>query len=258
MQYGAPAPGLKPTDFIVREDGINREVIRVDPAPPPSHILLLVDDSQAAEASVPYLRSALAAFITRLGSTAPAPQFAVMTFGERPTMRAAFSPKATSAQEAASKIFAIPAAGSYFLDAILDGCKDFKKRSVENPVIMAFVNEAGPEFSNVSHKQVSDALQGAAASLWVVIRQNSRNTDRSQEAYERSAVLGDVTRDSGGVSRVILSDQSIESGFDGVAALLTSRYSVAYSRPDQTIPPTSIEVTSKRQDVKLASTRWTK
>jgi len=101
-------------------------------------------------------------------------------------------------------------------------------------------------------------LQGAGASLWVIIRQNSRNTDRSQEAYERAAVLGDVTRDSGGVSRVILSDQSLESAFDGMAALLMSRYSVAYSRPDQTIPPTSVEVTSKRQDVKLASSRWTK
>jgi hypothetical protein len=49
--------------FVVREDGLAREVIRVGIAPPPSHVMLLIDDSQAADRSIQFLRTAAAAFI---------------------------------------------------------------------------------------------------------------------------------------------------------------------------------------------------
>ena len=45
---GAPVPDLGPSDFIVREDNMAREVLRVEPAVEPMQIALLVDTSQAA------------------------------------------------------------------------------------------------------------------------------------------------------------------------------------------------------------------
>ena len=43
-QNGTPVEGLGPRDFVVREDGAVREVLRVEPAPNGRQIALLVDE----------------------------------------------------------------------------------------------------------------------------------------------------------------------------------------------------------------------
>ena len=130
-------------------------------------------------------------------------------------------------------------AGAYFLQAVVETCQDLRKRNAPSPVIVAFVSEKSPEFSNDSRKQVAAALESAGASLWIVALQDTGSADRSPEAYERAVVLGDVTVFSGGMTRTILSMQSIEQAFDGLATLIAARYLVLYGRPEQTIPPTT-------------------
>ncbi|HEX5069434.1 MAG TPA: vWA domain-containing protein [Vicinamibacterales bacterium] len=256
LSSGGPVLNLGPTDFIVREDRLAREVIRVAPAPPPSHVMILVDDSQASMASIPFLRSGITTLIKKMAAMQPSPQFGLTTFGERPTKRAEFSPGAGPALDAASKLFAIAGTGSYFLQAIGDTCKEFKKRNALNPIIVAFVAEAGPEFSSESHEQIADALRGAGAALWVVDLSIADQPDRTNEEHERAQVLGAVTLDSGGLTRTVISTQSIDPAFASMAAVLTSRYLVTYARPEQTIPPSTVVVTTKRSDVRLTSSRW--
>lgn len=251
-----PATGLTAADFIVREDTLAREVIRVEPAPAPSHVMLLVDDSQASERSIQFLRSGLAAFIARLNAMKPAPQLALMTFGERPTMRADFAAKPGAVEAAAARLFAVPGSGSYLLQAVTDACKDLGKRAAVNPVIVVFAAETGPEFSTARREQVADALKDAHASLWPIVLQDAGRMDQTPEGLERAAVLGDVVTRSGGVTRTILSNQSLEPAFGDMAALLASRYLVIYSRPDQLVPPALVEVTSKRDGVRLVASRW--
>jgi len=47
-QAGAPVPNLGPSDFLVREDDLSREVLRVAPATDPMQVAILVDNSTAA------------------------------------------------------------------------------------------------------------------------------------------------------------------------------------------------------------------
>jgi hypothetical protein len=54
---------LGPSDFVVREDKVAREVLRVRPAADPMQIALLVDDSQAAEEFIPHYHDALPLFV---------------------------------------------------------------------------------------------------------------------------------------------------------------------------------------------------
>ena len=63
---GAPVPDLGPSDFIVREDGLAREVLRVAPATDPMQIAVLVDNSQAARDDIADMRKALHAFVTAM------------------------------------------------------------------------------------------------------------------------------------------------------------------------------------------------
>ena len=45
---GEPVSGLGPDAFIVREDGVRREILRVTPATEPIDVALLIDNSTAA------------------------------------------------------------------------------------------------------------------------------------------------------------------------------------------------------------------
>lgn len=245
-------------DFVVREDGLAREIIRTGMAPPPTHVLLLIDDTQAAERSIQFLRAATTAFITDMASLNPPPQIALMTFGERPTMRADFQPKPDAALAAAGKLFATPGTGSYMLQAMMDASRNLIKHNAKNPVIVAFSIEAGPEFSTEHHEVVSAAMQKANAALWAIVLQSPTRMDQSLEGLERSNVLHDVVRETGGFTRTILSDQSVGPAYDSMAALLKSRYLITYSRPDDLIPPKTVEVASKRADVRVLASRWAK
>ena len=60
---GAPVPGLGPADFVVREDGVRREVLRVRQDPAPLQIALLVDTSEAAGRAIGSFRKGVGAFI---------------------------------------------------------------------------------------------------------------------------------------------------------------------------------------------------
>src|SRR4051812_5313196 len=87
-QAGAPVPNLGPSDFIVREDNLSREVLRVLPATDPMQIAVLIDNSTAAGPHVANIRRALPAFIETL--TRPTPtgrrnEIAIITLGSRPT-----------------------------------------------------------------------------------------------------------------------------------------------------------------------------
>jgi hypothetical protein len=92
-------------------------------------------------------------------------------------------------------------------------------------------------FSTARRETVAAALQKAGVSLWAVVLQSPEPMDQTPEGIERSVVLGDVVAQSGGLTRTVLSNESLEPAFGGLAGLLGSRYVVTYSRPDQLIPP---------------------
>jgi hypothetical protein len=252
----APVTDLTAADVTVRENGVAREVVRVSPAPPPSHVLLLIDDSQVVQTPLPYLRSAMAAFIKRMGELQPIPMQGLWTFGERPTRRVEYTSKTAAVAEGAGRVFAINGAGAYFMQSVMDACEDLRKKKAPSPVIVAFVAENGPEFSNGVHTQVEDALKSAGASLWAVVLQIGGQPMNTPELRERAAVLGDVTTASGGMNKLVLSGQGLESAFNTVAALITSRYLVTYGRPDALVPPDRIEVSTTRKDVRIRASKW--
>ena len=257
-----PVTDLTPGDFTIREDGLAREVLRVEPAPLPTHLALLIDDSQATQPSITYLRTALMTFLQRITAGVPegqaglSTQLGMWTFGERPTQRADFSTTPALVERAIGRMFHISGAGSYFLDATIEVSNAMKKKEAARPVIVAFTDESGPEFSTRTSKDVSNALEGAGVSLWAVTLQVGQQRVFSTEGRERAIVLGDVTRTSGGYNKVVLTAQSLDSGFTAIANQITGRYLVTYGRPDTLVPPSKLEVDVKRQGVQVRAPRW--
>src|SRR5262245_63057381 len=65
-EKGEPVDRLGPDDFVIREDGATREVLRVTRATEPIDIAILVDNSAASEGLMPRVREGLSAFIAAM------------------------------------------------------------------------------------------------------------------------------------------------------------------------------------------------
>jgi hypothetical protein len=253
---GAPVTDLTIKDFVVRENGVAREVTRVGPAPAPTHVAVLIDDSQATTGLAPFVRPAFTSFVSQITKIGEPPQLALWTFGERPTRRVPFTPTVETMQKEIARLFPVTGSGAYFLEAIGEAVAELRKRSAERPVIVAFVSEGGPEFSSQLETQITEGLKSIGASLWVVTLQVDGQSLNSTAARERARVLADTTTRSGGTNDVILTAQALETALGRIASAITSRYAVTYGRPEALIPPDSIDVEVRRPDVRVRATRW--
>ena len=251
-----PVRDLTAGDFVVREDGVAREVVRVGPAPPPSPIVLLVDNSQVAEPSILDLRRGLANFVDGMAAAEATVQLGLRTFGERPT-KVSDPTSAASVRVGIDRIFSRAGTGAYLLEAIVETCRDLSAAGASHPALVAFVVESGPEFSQDDRQRVAGALKQAGATLWtVVVQARASSLPNTPEARERAAVIGDGTVESGGLNFPILSPQTIPQALARIQALFTARHRITYGRPDTLIPPERLEITARREGFRVLAPRW--
>lgn len=254
----APVADVAAGDLVVREDRIAREILGVAPAALPSHLVLLVDDSQATDGLTMELRDGIEAFVTTLtagGGQPPAIQ--LMTFGDRPTTRVAFTTSVDRIAESAKGLFPRAGAGATLLEGILEATGQLRARKPERGVIVAFVAERGPEFSSDRHEQVEEALKQTRTALWSVVLQDPAGQDTSDAGRERSIVLSDVATASGGLTATVLNRQGIAGGFETVARAIAGQVAITYARPDTLIPPTRLEVSARQPSVRVIAPHWT-
>ena len=253
---GAPAKDVAITDFTIREDNQAREVLAVGPAKAPMRIALLVDNSQATQPMTNEVRVAVSGFINAIFKASPDSTMSLATFGDRPTPVQDFTNAAPVLVRAAQKMFPMSGSGAYLIDAVLDAATALRKDPGPRQIIVAFVNESGQEFSNSGRQQVLDAVRFANASLWVVALQDTMTNVDSQEARDRSALIGEGTAQSGGTTISLLNRLSLPAKMAELAGILTSQLQVTYGRPEQIIPPRKIDIQLNRKDLKLTAPRW--
>jgi VWFA-related protein len=110
---GEPVAGLGPEAFVVREDGVRREVLRVSRATEPIDIALLVDNSTAASDEITFLREALSKFVAKM---APGNNIAVITLADRPTIVVDYTNDTKRLGDAVGRLFSMPGSGMTLLD----------------------------------------------------------------------------------------------------------------------------------------------
>jgi hypothetical protein len=249
-QNGAPVSILAPTDIVVREDKVTREVLSIAPATEPMQIALLVDNSQAADAYIRDYREALPAFIsTVLGDESGAKhQISIVTLAERPTINTEYTSDAAPLSAGAGRIFAMPGSGTYLLDGIIEVSQGIRKRGFSRPVIVAITTE-GPEMSDRQYQSVLGPLRESGAAFHVIVVGNPRNP-----SYDRSIVLDQGTRESGGRFDTLLTGNALTSRLKQVAEELTHQFRVTYARPQTLIPPEQVTVASAREGLTVRGT----
>jgi len=246
-QNGAPVPNLGPTDFIVKEDNLTREVLRVQPAVEPMQIAVLVDTSQAARDDIPHIRQALPTFVTDLTRPNDAGrknEIAIVGIGERPTILAEYSSDPSQVQKGIDRIWALQNAGMYLLDALIEVSQGLRKREAPRPVIISIAT-SGQEFSNRQHDQAIDPLKSVGAAYYA-LSLGQPDVGLGTEARERAIVLDEGPRATGGYQAQLLSSMALAPKLKELAAQLTQQYKVTYSRPESLIPPEKITVSAAK------------
>ncbi len=249
---GAPVPNMSPADFIVREDNVAREVLRVEPATTPMQIALLVDNSTAASRNIRDIRDAVTEFVKAVTGNGMKNEVALITVAERPTILVDYTADQAKLLKGAA-IFSQPMSGTYMLDGILETARGLKKREAMRPVIVCIATN-GPELSNRFHDQVMEAVAAAGASLSVIMIGPPPTDVLTTEGRERAYTFSDVTDRTGGRYDNVLAASAMPMRLKQVADELTHEYLVTYARPETLIPPEHIKITSKRADVTVRGT----
>ena len=250
---GVPVLDLTPADFVVREENLAREILRVEPATAPMQVALLVDNSQRSSANMRDIREATNAFIKAMTGGAIRNEIAVITVAERPTILADYSSDQARLLKSAGPLFTQPNSGAYMLDGILESSRAFKKREAARPVIVAIATN-GPEFSTRYRDQIMGAMTDAGAALHIIMVGAPPTDMATNEGRERAFIYSEGTAKTGGRYDNVLAGSALPSRLTQLADELTHQYLVTYARPQSLIPPEHITIASKRADLTVRGT----
>jgi Ca-activated chloride channel family protein len=250
---GRPVAGLSVNDFVVKEDGASREVLRAGLTNDPIDLAIIVDTSAAIQPYLNDFRKALTAFVTRMASQHSA-SVALLSMADRPTILADYTTSVAELTKAVQRIFAQPNSGTVFQDAISDAVKGLVKHDNPRRAIVVITTE-GADFSNVPYERTLEALHDSAAGFHaLVITDRTGAATRDQLARERAIVVDRGTRSTGGLREDLLSSMELGDALDRLAQDLTQQYKVVYGRPGALMPPKKVDVSVKRPDVETRAT----
>jgi VWFA-related protein len=240
---GNPILDLTAKDFIVREDGQAREILRVSRDTDPLQVALLVDNSVTMRSRLSQLRKAVGAFID---ATRDDVQLALVTLAERPTIAVGYTTDRAALRKAAESFFAYES-GNYMLDGIAETSQGLGKRTTARSAI-AVITGLGPELSYRQYTEVLRFFREGGASLSVL------QLGMGIGAQGREIVVSRGTSETGGRFEEVLVPQALELKARQLATELSNQYRVIYARPARLIPPKNTEVSVRRSELRTRAT----
>lgn len=245
---GVAVPGLGATDFSVREDGVEREVIKAVAAAEPLSIVLLVDDSQASATSIPHLREGIRHFLELMKGRA---SVGIVTVGERPTSIVESTTDVGAQKKKIGRLFARPGSGAYLLEGIVEVSEGIRKRNRERAHIIALSME-GIEFSNLQEDTVLGELFSSGATLHVLAIGNAAYPS-SSELRNRALVIAGGTQQTGGRREQLLTPMAIDDHLTRLSGELLNQYLVTYGRPESLLKPEKVQVSVRKPGLSARS-----
>ncbi len=252
-ESGTPVLDLTSSDFTVKEDGKDREVLKVELARAPLQVMLLVDDNGTG-----FFRSGLIQFIQQLQGRA---EMAVSSVVGQTQKLVDYTTNIEALAGAITTLSARPGTndGGQLLEGIFQASKDQERREFGRPVIIA-LTVGGEEHSTVPAHHVLDQLAKSRSRLYViqvassVLRSTVQITKPSAllgENLNLSEVLGEGPKQTGGRREEIVASTGIVLGLGRIAAELKNQYALEYSRPAKSKPIEKLTVSVTRRGLNL-------
>ena len=266
-QTNKPVPGLPADAFAIREDNIDREIVKVEHATEPISLILLADTTSSFSKYLRDLRVGTQGFVKEFFDKNPGSSMALWEFGGADIPLVDFTTDAAKLDQAATKLFPKGSmsevdrtaagsslsgqniVGSALLEGIISASKKLAKRPETRRVIFSFNSDVSVEVSKMPGQQVQDEVQKADATLFAVsMAENASNGPL------RDNVLNVLCPYSGGKRFTIGDITALESALKNVADVLASQYVVTYKRPGGSAKQVLVGV--KRDGLKASTARW--
>jgi VWFA-related protein len=248
---GKPVDGLTPADFVVREDGARREVLRVSRAVEAMDVALLVDNSASSSALIVPLREGLKRFVSALlmADGAPRHNIALVGLAARPTIVVDYTSDQKRLNDGIGRLFPEAMSGMTLLDAIVEVSAGLDKRETSRAVIVPIITD-GVEFTNRDYRDVIGAMTRTGAALHALTIGTFSVTD-DDAIRNRALVLDEGARTTGGQRITLLSTSAVPTALEKLAAELTAQYKVVYGRPESLIPAEKLQVSAGRAGITM-------
>jgi VWFA-related protein len=227
---GSPVEGLVENEVAVVENGVSRELVRLEPDRRPLTVLLVVDTSQEAATAIRLQAvDAIGSFLARLPSGS---RYALWTSGDRPVKAVDFTDDSTQAARALKRTFF--QGGNTLFDTLVEATRELKEREGERTAVVT-VSGMGIGFTNYERQQAVRELEKANAVFLSVLFDEGRapaapgasSGEISRADYE--FVLSTLARQSGGRHESPLSAMGVSSSLQKLAADLRGMYRVSYA-----------------------------
>jgi VWFA-related protein len=251
---GAPVLDLTPADFVIKEDGKTRDVLKVELARTPLQLMILVDDNGTG-----FFRAGLIQFVQQLQGRA---EMAVSSVVGQTQQLVDYTTNIETVANAITTLSARPGTpdGGQLLEGIFQASREQQRRESARPVIVA-LTVGGEEHSTVPAHHVLDQLAKSRSKLYVIqvvanttLRSTVQVTKPAAllgENLNLSEVLGEGPKQTGGWRQEIVAATGIVQGLSRLAAELKNQYAVEYSRPPKGKSIEKLNVSVTRRGLNL-------
>jgi VWFA-related protein len=234
---GRPVAGLVPEEVAVIENGVARELSRIEPDRRPLSVIVLVDTSQAAAPSFRLnVVDAVIDFLRRLPEDS---RYALWTTGDRPAKLVDFTSDVTEAARALKRV--APQGGNTLLDALVEATRELRKQEAARSAVVV-VTTLGIEFSSRDKQTVVEEAQKNASAFHAVQYSEAEAPFETRSSYEY--VLAGLTQRTGGLYETPLSAMGVPSSLRKIVEDLRGQYRLSYL----TLP----EIKARKLEVKVA------
>lgn len=251
---GQPVKGLTASDFGIRENGEEKEVLSAEPATQPVALALMTDGLGVLPVySAPLVRAALGTIVRTIRSgTSSETQIGYMRFDSAAIQQVNFGSSAATLDRAIGRLTSFPGP-SVLLEAIADTCPKLRRMSTDRRIMFAVVAGYRGDTSVIDVREIPECLRTSGASLWAI------------EAVFDSAPVGNNRRDyvmlnatalSGGMHAAVSSGNALEAAGLRLASVIVSQYAVEYGPPGR-LQRGGLAVTVKRPNLRVLAPAWT-
>jgi hypothetical protein len=244
LQDGKPVKDIRMDEILIREDGVDRELVSVKPATDTLNIMLLADSTPAVDEMLRDVRVSLISFVQQVHAADPNAQISLMEFGQAAVTVVPFTTSGADLEKGVNRLAGKPRSASVLLEAINAASNNLSKRPSPRRAIVTLNVEPSDEQSREDPKRIVESLRKSVAQLWSVSVQKG-----ALKNPQRDVVLNVLTKNTGGAREFIVAQSAIETVLKGFADALTTQYEAVYKRPGS--KATAVQIGVTRQGVRL-------